>query len=52
MGRNIYVYIWISKLLFCTPETNSVVNQLYFSKKKIIIIGANEMALQDYSKSW
>ena len=34
MGRNIYVYIWISKLLFCTPETNSVVNQLYFSKKK------------------
>ena len=34
MKKNIYTYIERIESLCCTPETNNIVNQLYFNKKK------------------
>ena len=31
MKKNIYIENYITESLFCIPETNSTVNQLYFN---------------------
>ena len=49
MENNVTINIYIIELLYCSPETNNIMNQLYFNKnKKKKILGA----LEEEKKAW